>query len=567
MKFRPCIDLRNGKVTQIVGASLTDDGRSTQTNFVAAQSPAYYASMYLRDGLAGGHVIMLGPGNADAAKEALAAAPGFLQVGGGITPENAAEWLAAGASHVIVTSYLFQNGDFSPERLEALAAVVPREKLVIDLSCRETESGYVVACDRWQHLTSLKVCRQTFDMLGKYCCEFLIHAVAVEGRQQGIDAKLVSLLAAECDYPVTYAGGIHTPADIDLIGSAGSNRIDFTVGSALDIFGGTALRYEELKHTGEAELLPEYRHCELCPRKCGVNRQAGQRGFCNEGAKFHVASMGAHFGEEPPLVGQDGSGTIFLTGCSCGCFFCQNYQLSQEHLGEYLTIDSAVSRILKLADSGVRNLNLVTPDHFWPHLREIVKRVKAAGCQLPWIWNSSGFTRVEILEEAAELVDIFLPDFKFADPELAHRCMGRRDYPEVALAALDFLVDRVGFLRPFDDEGVMAASCGVLVRHLVLPGEVDNSLQVLDLLAERYGNRLPISVMRQFRPMPECQRRGQLTRMVTDDEYQAVVERVNQLGFRKVFIQPDSGDENFVPDFRNNRAPFKGNERGSVSGV
>ncbi len=310
--------------------------------------------------------------------------------------------------------------------------------------------------------------------------------------------------------------------------------------------------------------LAPYRHCELCPRRCGVDRTAGQHGFCGESAELHIASIGAHFGEEPPLVGQEGSGTIFLTGCSCGCFFCQNYQLSSEHLGELLSVEETVRRIQALCaphdgGRGVRNVNLVTPDHFWPHLREVIRRLRESGCDLPIIWNSSGFSRVELLAQQAEVVDIFLPDFKYADPALAKRCMGRDDYPAVAREGIRELVDRKGFLRPFDEAGEVPANRGVLVRHLVLPGEVANSIAVLDQLYADHGPRLPISVMRQFRPMPECFRRNDLTRLVTDEEYAQVIDHVRQLGFTRVFIQPECGDENFVPDFRHAGEPFKGN--------
>ena len=307
---------------------------------------------------------------------------------------------------------------------------------------------------------------------------------------------------------------------------------------------------------------PEYRHCELCPRRCGVDRTVGQCGFCGESAQLHIASIGAHFGEEPPLVGSDGSGTVFFTGCSCGCFFCQNYQLSSGHIGDYLPIDDAVKRILTLiADEHVRNINFVTPDHFWPHIREIMRRVREADCWLPAIWNTSGYCRSELLAEQAGVIDIFLPDFKYADAALAKRCMGRADYPEVALVALHTLVDRCGFLRPFDETGQMPASRGVLVRHLVLPGEVQNSLDALRLLHREFGDELPISVMRQFRPMPECFRRNDLTRMVNDDEYRVVMDEVEKLGFRRVFAQPDCGDPDFVPDFTHSKQPFAGNAR------
>lgn len=247
MRFRPCIDLHGGKVKQIVGSSLRDDGAGLATNFVSQKPPRYYAELYHRDGLKGAHVIMLGSGNEEAAREALAAAPGELQIGGGITPANAAQWLEAGAAQVIVTSWLFENGDFSPRRLEEICRAVPRERLVLDLSCRPVDGRYVVACDRWQHLTSLQLDEKTFNELAGVCCEFLIHAVAVEGCQSGIDRRLVELLAAECPLPCTYAGGIHSMEDIRIIGETGQGKIDFTVGSALDIFGGTALKYDELK--------------------------------------------------------------------------------------------------------------------------------------------------------------------------------------------------------------------------------------------------------------------------------------------------------------------------------
>lgn len=245
MRFRPCIDLHGGRVKQIVGSSLRDNAGAVE-NFVASESPAWFARKYREDGLSGGHVIKLGPGNDDAARNALSACPGFLQIGGGITPENAAEWLKAGASHVIVTSYLFADGDFVPERLDTLRSAVPRENLVLDLSCREVDGEYVVACDRWQKLTRLKLSRETFEYLGDACGEFLIHAVDVEGRRQGIDESLVSRLAEWCQYPVTYAGGIRSLEDIERIRVAGDGRIDFTVGSALDLFGGD-LPYEVLK--------------------------------------------------------------------------------------------------------------------------------------------------------------------------------------------------------------------------------------------------------------------------------------------------------------------------------
>lgn len=246
MRFRPCIDLHDGRVKQIVGASLGSGAGGPVENYVSPESPAWYARKYFSDGLAGGHLIKLGVGNDAAAREALSAVPGFLQVGGGITAENAQGWLDAGASAVIVTSFLFADGDYSPARLEELRRRIPRERLVLDLSCRRIDGAYVVACDRWQRLTSLRLSRELFRMLGEVCSEFLVHAVDVEGRQEGIDEALVALLAAECGHPVTYAGGIRSLEEIERIGRVGGGRIDFTVGSALDLFGGP-LPYERVK--------------------------------------------------------------------------------------------------------------------------------------------------------------------------------------------------------------------------------------------------------------------------------------------------------------------------------
>jgi len=249
MHFRPCIDLHDGQVKQIVGSTLDDNSAaSLKTNFVATQTPDYFARRYQADGLSGVHVIKLGDGNDDAARQALAACPGYLQLGGGINAENASGWLAAGAGKLIVTSFLFVDGDFSQERLEAICKVVPREKLVLDLSCKMLPdgSGYAVACDRWRHITSLRITPELFQWLGGYCSEFLVHAVAEEGRRGGIDGELVRLLGMWCGgRPVTYAGGIRDIDDILELERLGQGRVDFTVGSALDLFGGS-LKYSEL---------------------------------------------------------------------------------------------------------------------------------------------------------------------------------------------------------------------------------------------------------------------------------------------------------------------------------
>lgn len=246
MRFRPCIDLHDGQVKQIVGSTLTDAGDGPATNFSSHLPPSHYAALYCRDNLVGGHVIMLGPGNEAAAREALAAWPGGMQVGGGITDTNAALWLEAGASHVIVTSHVFHHGQLDRERLMSLSRLVGRQRLVLDLSCRWRGDGYYVVTDRWQRFTELRICPEVLEDLAGWCDEFLVHAVDVEGKCMGIDARLLALLAESLPVPTTYAGGVASMADLELIRESGRGRIDVTVGSALDIFGGTGLSYREV---------------------------------------------------------------------------------------------------------------------------------------------------------------------------------------------------------------------------------------------------------------------------------------------------------------------------------
>ena len=246
MRFRPCIDLHDGKVKQIVGSTLGEEPSSLRTNFSSPHPPSFYAEMYRRDQLRGGHVVMLGPGNEAAAMEALAAWPGGLQHGGGITAANAQHWLERGASHVIVTSWIFHDGQVDMERLEELALLVGKNRLVLDLSCRWRENGYYVVTERWQRFTDLRLAGAALARLAAYCDEFLVHAVDVEGTCTGLDERLLRLLADESPLPTTYAGGIAGMADVELVERVGAGRIDASVGSALDIFGGTGIKYAEL---------------------------------------------------------------------------------------------------------------------------------------------------------------------------------------------------------------------------------------------------------------------------------------------------------------------------------
>jgi len=246
MKFRPCIDIHGGRVKQIVGSTLVEDPRQgPETNFSSDLPPSYYAEKYRKDGLTGGHIIMLGPGNEEAALDALAAWPGGMQIGGGITPANAAYWLEHGAASVIVTSYVFKNGKVYEDRLRELADLVGRDRLVIDLSCRKRDGKYFVVTDRWQKFTEVEVSRETLEYFTGFCCEFLIHAADVEGKCEGVALDLISDLAGLVTIPTTYAGGVKDIDDLRLVREYGQNRLDVTVGSALDIFGGSGIAYEE----------------------------------------------------------------------------------------------------------------------------------------------------------------------------------------------------------------------------------------------------------------------------------------------------------------------------------
>ena len=238
MKFRPCIDLKGGKVVQIVGGTLTSDGSQAESNFESDASPSDFAKRYRELDLPGGHVISLGPGNRDSAMEALNAYPGGLHFGGGVTPDNASDFLDAGASHVIVTSYVFRDGNIDYDRLDELIKVVGSKRLVLDLSCRFRDGSYWVVTDRWTRFTELNVSAAMLGGLSKYCDEFLVHGVDVEGKMDGIEEQLVQLLGECSPIPVTYAGGARRLEDLDLVDALGKGRVDLTIGSALDIFGG-----------------------------------------------------------------------------------------------------------------------------------------------------------------------------------------------------------------------------------------------------------------------------------------------------------------------------------------
>ena len=254
MKFRPCIDIHNGKVKQIVGGSLKDQGDYAVTNFASEYGADFYAQKYKSDGIRGGHIILLNAKTSEyyeATKEqallALRTYPGGLQIGGGITADNAKEYIEAGASHVIVTSYVFQDGEVNWENLKNLCKAVGKEHIVIDLSCRKKDGAYYVVTNRWQTFTNVKVTHEILHQFTEYCDEFLVHGVDVEGKSSGVELELVSLLANWNEIPITYAGGIGSMEDLDEFRKVSTGKLDFTIGSALDLFGGSIF-YEIVKN-------------------------------------------------------------------------------------------------------------------------------------------------------------------------------------------------------------------------------------------------------------------------------------------------------------------------------
>ena len=254
MRFRPCIDIHNGKVKQIVGGSLKDKGDEAVENFASELEAEFYAKMYKEDGLKGGHIILLNPKTSEyyeatkrQAMQALAAYPEGMQIGGGITAETAEEYILAGASHVIVTSYVFKDGEIHWDNLKKLTAEVGKEKIVLDLSCRKKDDKYYVVTDRWQTFTNVEVNEILLDELADYCDEFLVHGVDVEGKTSGVEKELVKLLASWKKIPITYAGGIGSIEDLQEFKELSGGIMDFTIGSALDLFGGY-IPYEIIKN-------------------------------------------------------------------------------------------------------------------------------------------------------------------------------------------------------------------------------------------------------------------------------------------------------------------------------
>ena len=296
-----------------------------------------------------------------------------------------------------------------------------------------------------------------------------------------------------------------------------------------------------------------YERCELCPRRCGVDRAAGDVGVCGETGQLMVARCALHFWEEPPISGDAGSGTIFFSGCPLRCAYCQNHEISHEGAGLPVSPSRLARMMLEQQDRGALNINLVTPLHFAPHIVDAVFCAREAGLSLPVVCNTSGYERAEMVDALAGVVDVWLTDFKYADPVLAALFSAARDYPDVAASALVRMLENLrerGGCRIGDDGRMLR---GIIVRHLVLPGYADDSCSVLDRVWELCGNEVDVSVMNQYTPNAVCRAKGgELARTVSPEEYELVLDHADELGFERMWWQ-ESGtvSESFVPPFDN----------------
>lgn len=289
------------------------------------------------------------------------------------------------------------------------------------------------------------------------------------------------------------------------------------------------------------------KECRVCPRNCSADRLSDQKGFCRVGAEIILARAVLHMWEEPCISGKEGSGAVFFSGCSLGCKFCQNGQISRGQTGKKVTVDRLADIFLELQQQKANNINLVTAGHFLPQVAEAIEKSRNRGLQIPVVYNSSGYEKSEMLKLLEGLVDIYLPDFKYMDPELAEKYSYARDYPEVAREALKEMVRQTG-TPEFDRKGIMKK--GVIVRHLLLPGHVKDSRRVLEYLLSTYGKEIYISLMNQYTPMPAMKDDPRLSRKVTDREYQRLIDYGIQLGLENGFIQEgETAKESFIPEF------------------
>ncbi len=323
--------------------------------------------------------------------------------------------------------------------------------------------------------------------------------------------------------------------------------------------------------TSLKSIFDNYQNCTLCPRECKVDRTQEKTGYCGETDKLRISSIGAHFGEEPPISGTNGSGTVFFTGCSLKCCYCQNYQISFEGFGNFYTCEQVVEELKKLiATNDIHNVNFVTTDHFFPHTIKIVELLGESNISIPILYNMSGYQKTESIKALEEYADIYMPDFKYADRKLVKELSHAEYYPDKALESLIEMVRQKGFLDSFI-ENKQIASKGVLVRHLILPEHIQNSKDVLTTLFLEFGKEIPISLMSQYYPPTKLLQNDKfrkydyLKKSINLHEFEEVYEHALSLGFQNMLVQfpqnfkSKKDKTDFVPDFENEK-PFKGNK-------
>jgi len=303
--------------------------------------------------------------------------------------------------------------------------------------------------------------------------------------------------------------------------------------------------------------------CECCPRRCGVNRLEGERGFCRSDAGIRIFHAGLHLGEEPPISRTRGSGTVFFAGCNLRCVFCQNHQISQEFRWERsrtLTTDELASEMLRLQEEGAHNINFVSPTHMVFQMADAIRTAKARGLGVPVVYNSNGYDSVDTLRRIRGLVDIYLPDIKYMENEVGRRLSAVDDYADIAGAVIEEMLDQVGPLE-MDDDGV--AVRGLLVRHLVLPGHLDNSRRCLRFLAD-LSTDIPVSIMSQYSPQYRAHLYPEIDRTLSNDEYQEITAYAFDCGLENAFVQEMDSQNHYLPDFDRER-PFDSTSSTTIS--
>lgn len=290
--------------------------------------------------------------------------------------------------------------------------------------------------------------------------------------------------------------------------------------------------------------------CDLCPRKCLVDRKKGEKGICGQTENLKVARAALHFWEEPCISGDAGSGAVFFSGCPLHCVFCQNENIANGTVGKEISLERLVDIFLELQEKGANNINLVTPGHFVPQIVKALDQARREGLALPIVYNTSSYETVDTIKMLEGYVDIYLPDFKYMSPVLSKKYSHAPDYAQVAKAAIAEMVRQTGkavFVNGDEDNLILR---GTIVRHLTLPGCMEDSMQILKYLHETYGDTIYISIMNQFTPLSNLEKYPELNRKITDEEYEALVDYAIEIGIENGFIQEgDTAEESFIPAF------------------